>query len=238
MRLHETGFIKSSPQKIIAYVPKPSAWDTPDRLAPTGLQSQLQTARSIELASPGVSSLPKIRRYRLKFDPESLTEFPFLRTAIEDFIAIQYHTDSDIINRRHIINLMYDTLEFTLYEILLLHEQDIYQNGQNTIGFDAALSICKKLDLDIPLIGTVRTVQKLRGDTKHHAQSPDDTSFRQVLRNFPIIMSRLVYEHFHAPLGDAIDKLPLLAHHAALFETHRRRRNHNWSQAAKYVLVL
>jgi hypothetical protein len=83
---------------------------------------------------------------------------------MEDLATAQQTIDSDPSNRRHVVNLIFDALEFTFYEILLLNEQDIYQTGQNTIGFDAALNACKKLGIDIPLIGTVLAIHKLRGD--------------------------------------------------------------------------
>ena len=183
---------------------------------------------------------PTVRHQRAETigDLEVLKEFPFLKAALEDLEELQLCASRETTNRRHVVCLMFDALEFVLYEILLLHERDIYRTGQNTIGFDDALRVCQGLGLEIPLIGTVRQIQKCRGDAKHHAQTPDETAYQRLLGNFEIIMSRLVHEQLHLEdvLGDALTALPLLSHRLALFESYRRKRNHNWEQAYRFVL--
>jgi hypothetical protein len=111
---------------------------------------------------------------------ETLKEYPFLTAALEDLAEIELCTSRAVPNRRHVVCLMFDVLEFVLYEILILHGQDIYRSGQNTIGFDDALRACKELGVEIPRIGVVRDVQKHRGDAKHHAQSPDEDSYQRL----------------------------------------------------------
>src|SRR5260370_3335540 len=131
---------------------------------------------------------------------DALAEFPYLRAGLEDAETAQRFITSNVLKRRHLVCLMFDSLEFIFYEILLLNEIDIYKSGQNTIVFDEALEKCRNLPVDIPLIGTIRKIQKLRGDAKHHAQTPDDDSYNLSSRNFPIVISRLVYEQFEATL--------------------------------------
>lgn len=167
---------------------------------------------------------------------DALRDYPFLRASLEDLEAAYCYASTERPNMRHVVCLMFDALEFLLYEILLLHEKDIYRTGQNTIGFDEALKICRELQFEIPLIGTVRDVQKHRGDAKHHAQSPDGAAFLRMLGKFRIIVSRLIHEQFEGPLADTLPRLPLVSHHVALFECYRLRRNNNWQQALKYVL--
>lgn len=181
---------------------------------------------------------PTVRRNRAGTlsDLQSLKEYPFLRAALEDLEELQLCASRESTNRRHVVCLMFDALEFVLYEILLLHERDIYRTGQNTIGFDDALSICQETGIEIPLIGTIRQIQKHRGDAKHHAQTPDEIAYQRMLGNFEIIVSRLVYEQFERVLGETLKTLPLFSHRLALFESYRRRRNHNWEQAYRFVL--
>jgi hypothetical protein len=168
--------------------------------------------------------------------PDPLIDFPFLRAALEDLQAAQRYASTDQPNRRHVICLLFDALEFIFYEILLLHEKDIYKSGQNTIGFDDALDACRKIPIEIPLIGTVRAVQKHRGDAKHHAQSPEDNAYDLVQRNLPIVISRLIYEQFEPILGDVPSRLPIIRHHVALFTSYRRRRNVDWPKALELAL--
>ena len=181
---------------------------------------------------------PRVRHRRAEMlgEIEALKEYPFLRAALEDAEELQLCASRETTNRRHVVCLMFDALEFVLYEILLLHDRDIYKSGQSTIGFDDALSVCKEIDIEIPLIGTIRQIQKHRGDAKHHAQTPDEPAYQRLIGNFGIIMARLVHEEFEGVLWDAPRSLPLLSHRVALFETYRRRRNHNWEQAYRFVL--
>lgn len=181
------------------------------------------------------STLPRPQVKSLAY-LEALKEYPFLRAALEDIEEANLCVSREIPNRRHVICLMFDALEFVLYEILLLHENDIYKTGQSTIGFDDALSISQKLGVNIPLIGTVRQIQKHRGDAKHHAQTPDEPAYQSICRNFQIIVSRLVHEQFEGVVGDVVKDFGLLNHRFALFECYRRQRNHDWERAYRFVL--
>lgn len=180
---------------------------------------------------------PQLHRQRLNLDQlEFLQEYPFLKAAIEDLGEAHLAAAHEQPNRRHVVCLMFDCLEFVLYEIMLLHEQDIYKTGQNTIGFDNALRACQDLGVETPFIGTVREIQKTRGDAKHHAQVPTDATYQRLIRNFEIVISRLVHEQFESVLADAISALPLQSHRVALYESYRRQRNHNWEQAYRFAL--
>jgi hypothetical protein len=123
-----------------------------------------------------------------------------------------------------------------LYESLLALDQDIYKNGQNTIGLDAAMVHCKTHGIDIPLLGTIRTIQKHRGDAKHHAQTPHEAAFAKMMGEFRIIASRLVYERFGQVLGSELQELGLLPYHVALYESYRKYRTHNWNPALRFAL--
>ena len=174
-------------------------------------------------------------------DPDSLEAklepYPFLRACLEDYDLVRQIAQGRGVGvPRHAVVLMHDALEFVLYEILLLSGEDIYADGQHTIGLNKALSLCKKQGIDVPLIGTVRTIQKHRGDAKHHAQVPHDNAFEKMLAEFDIIISRLVYEHFGSALEDAITKLELMPYQAALYDCYRKYRNHNWNLAVRFIL--
>jgi molecular chaperone DnaJ len=62
---------------------------------------------------------------------------------------------------------MFDALEFVLYEILLIHERDIYRNGQHTMGFDDALNACLDIDIEIP--PGIHDGQRIRLSGEGHA---------------------------------------------------------------------
>ena len=152
---------------------------------------------------------------------EEFKEYPFLKAAVEDVHELHFCAARKTPNRRHVICLMFDAIEFVLYETLLLNDRDIYKSGQNTIGFDDSLKECQRLGVEIPLIGTVRQIQKHRGDAKHHAQTPDENAYQRLLGNFEIIFSRLIHEQFEGILGNTVEELPMLSHRVALFETYR-----------------
>ncbi|MCY4503728.1 MAG: hypothetical protein OXE57_19510 [Alphaproteobacteria bacterium] len=176
------------------------------------------------------------QRVKLLEDHEDLNEYPFLRAALEDILELHSCAARESVNRRHVICLMFDAIEFMLYETLLLNDRDIYRSGQNTIGFDDALAGCHDIGIEIPLIGTIRQIQKHRGDAKHHAQTPDESAYDRLFGNFGIICSRLINEQFEHSLSILLAELPVLSHRVALFESYRRRRNHNWEQAYRFAL--
>jgi hypothetical protein len=167
---------------------------------------------------------------------DSLDGYPFLKAALDDMLLVSELTGRGIGTPRHIISLLHDAVEFILYESLLALDQDIYKNGQNTIGLDAAMAHCKTHGIDLPLLGTIRTIQKHRGDAKHHAQTPHEAAFAKMMGEFRIIASRLVYERFGQVLGSELQELGLLPYHVALYESYRKYRTHNWNLALRFAL--
>ncbi len=164
----------------------------------------------------------------------TLEEYPFLKAGLEDAVFVSEISAGRWGTARHAACLMHDAIEFTLYEILLLENQDIYSSGQRTIGLDRALDACRKVGVDIPLIGTIRTIQKHRGDAKHHAQVPHESAYRKMIGEFRIVISRLIHEQFGKALGSTIGSLGLLIYHTALYETYRKYRNHNSKLALRF----
>jgi hypothetical protein len=131
---------------------------------------------------------------------------------------------------------MHDSIEFILYESLLVLDIDIYKNGQNTIGLNAAIHLAHDNNIDLPLIGAIRTIQKLRGDAKHHAQTPHDSAFSRISAEYRIITSRLIHERFGQTLRAGIKSLGILPYHVALYDSYRKYRTHNWDKAMHYAL--
>lgn len=165
-----------------------------------------------------------------------LDGYPFLKAALDDMLLVSELTARGVGTPRHIVSLLHDAVEFILYECLLALNVDIYKNGQNTIGLDAALALCKAEGIDLPLLGTIRTIQKHRGDAKHHAQTPHEAAFAKMMGEFRIIASRLVHERFGQVLGSELQELGLLPYHVALYESYRKYRTHNWNVALRFAL--
>lgn len=166
-----------------------------------------------------------------------LKEYPFLKAALEDMQLAAALATTRLASPRHVALLLHDGLEFLLYEVLLALDQDIYKNGQNTIGLDAAISACKTIGVDLPLIGTIRAIQKNRGDAKHHAQVPQQEAMTRIVAQFRVIASRLIHERFGQALGaPVLDSLGLLPYHTALYESYRKYRTHNWPLASRLAI--
>ncbi len=167
---------------------------------------------------------------------DPLDAYPFLRACVEDYcLAIKLSSDPGL--ARHAVCLMHDAIEFALYEILVHTNHDIYRDGQHTIGLDEALATCRRLNVNVPLIGTIRAIQKHRGDAKHHAQRPDGKVFDKILREFRIIVSNLVHEHFGESLGESLATLGLATYHQGLYDCYRKYRNHSWNLALRNALA-
>lgn len=159
----------------------------------------------------------------------------FLKAGLEDAALAARLQAGKGGSARHAVNLMHDSLEFILYEILQTAGQDVYKDGQNTIGINDAIEKCVKAKIDLPLMGTIRTIQKHRGDAKHHAQIPHEAAFSKMIAEFRIVLSRLLHEHFGNALP-GIEKLQLAPYHTALFDSYRKYRTHNWKLALRYAL--
>jgi hypothetical protein len=166
----------------------------------------------------------------------TVDRYSFLKAALDDMLLVSELTKHGIGSARHIVTLLHDAVEFILYESLLAEDEDIYRNGQNTIGLDAAIGLCKARHIDLPLLGTIRAIQKHRGDAKHHAQHPHDAAFAKIVGEFRIIASRLVHERFGQALGVELKDLGLLPYHVALYESYRKYRTHNWNLALRFAL--
>jgi hypothetical protein len=161
--------------------------------------------------------------------------YPWLRASLEDHsLAMRLAADAN--HARHAVCLMHDAIEFLMYEALLLMDHDIYEDGQHTIGFNQALAECEELGISVPLLGTVRAIQKQRGDAKHHAQRPDEKEFKRITREFQIIVSRLVHERFAESLDNTVEKLGLLRYDQSLYATYRKYRMHRWPLAVRAAL--
>lgn len=177
-------------------------------------------------------------RSKNRTDTETLDVFdpyPFLRASLGDYsLAIELSSEPD--RARQAVCLMHDAIEFALYEILIHMNWDIYRDGQHTIGLDGALTACRNLNVSVPLLGTVRAIQKQRGDAKHHAQRPDAKTFNKILREFRIVISSLVHERFGETLGEALRTLDLTRYHQGLYDCYRKYRNQNWSLALRNSL--
>lgn len=165
-----------------------------------------------------------------------LDRYPFIKAGLEDAALVSEIVSGKIGTSRHVVCLMHDAIEFTLYEILLLENQDIYVSGQHTIGLDRALDACKKLGIDIPFIGTIRTIQKHRDDAKHHAQMPHEGAYRKMIADFRIVISRLIHEQFGSTLGETLKELGIISYHSVLYDSYRKYRNHNWKLALRFII--
>jgi hypothetical protein len=158
-----------------------------------------------------------------------LAEFRFLIAALEDYrLALNLAEPKG--NRRQALCLMHDCLEFLFYEVLLAKDVDIYSTGQNTIGFDTALNECKKKGISPPLLNYIRSIQKKRGDAKHHGQMPDSKEFELITPAFRIIISIISYETFGQVLPNELAK-HVDPFHLSLYELYRRARGQNWDKA-------
>ena len=158
---------------------------------------------------------------RLDFFPrpkpiEGLDDYPLLKASLEDSAAVAAIAGNHFGTPRHAVCLMHDAIEFAIYQRLIFSDQDIYADGQHTIGLDRAMSKCAALNVEVPLIGTVRTIQKHRGDAKHHAQTPQENLFSRMVAGFKIIISRFVHEQFGTALETKLNQINLLPYDFAL----------------------
>jgi len=160
-----------------------------------------------------------------------LSDLPFLKAAIEDCRLALRLASSPNENPRQSICFMHDALEFLFYEVLLAKGFDIYSTGQNTIGFDAALDSLRKFGVNLPLIGTIRAIQKQRGDAKHHAQVPNAEAFQRITPAFSVVFSVIGFEAFGQGLAPELLKHGIYPLHLSLYDLFRRARNHDWDSA-------
>src|ERR1700722_13520109 len=169
-------------------------------------------------------------------EKSTLDEYPFLKAALADIHVSSELRKADIGSARHVVCLFHDVIEFLLYECLMAQGVDIYKNGQNTIGLDEAIKACVQIGIPLPLQSTIRTIQKHRGDAKHHAQTPHEDAFQRMAADFPIIVSRVIHEQFGQVLAVEIGSLNLLPYHFALYLSFRKHRTHRWNEAFRCAL--
>lgn len=205
-------------------------------------RSSVRHSRVPPFLSEGVSSMKSIahRNYVAptlgREGVEKLSDFPYLRASIEDALAAQATIMSPNPCMRHAIVFMHDAIEFIIYESLVSCDVDIYENGQNTVGINSAIALYSKKYGDPPFIGTLRTIQKLRGDAKHHAQVPEESAISRISSEFTALMSCLTFRHFGEVLVHHNIQTHFLPLHAALFVQYRKYRNRNWERAATPIL--
>jgi hypothetical protein len=166
-----------------------------------------------------------------------LDSYLFLQAALDDMALAAELTKRGLGTPRNIVTLLHDALGFVLYEALLAADEDIRRNGRNTIGLDAAIGLCETKGLDLRLLGTIRGIQKHRGDAKHHAQHPHEAAFAKIIAAFRVVASRVVHERFGQTLGEELGELGLLPYHLALHDSYRKYRTHNWTLALRFALA-
>jgi hypothetical protein len=167
----------------------------------------------------------------------NLNQMPFLEVSIEDFHEAKKM--SRIIspkNKRHSVLLFEDSMEFLFYQKLCLINEDIYKNGQNTIGFDKALEIVKEKS-GLLFLDVIRRVQKLRGDIKHHAQEPSDKEYESMLDKIDVFYSAFIYENFWEDLKENIFEIKLLPYHEALYTHSVYIKSHRPEEACLQILA-
>jgi len=138
---------------------------------------------------------------------------------------------------RHIIILFHDVLEFLMYEALQVNDIDIYNNGQNTVGFDKALSLLIKLNYKPSYMATIREIQKLRGDAKHHAQDVDWSKLEELEKRWQIICVCITWD-LVSPAAKDVDLVWAAERYSnSQYSLYRKSRNNNWELACHHLLA-
>ncbi|MFC1794214.1 hypothetical protein ACFL3Q_11575 [Planctomycetota bacterium] len=167
---------------------------------------------------------------------QMLHELKFYSSAREDIELIECLMEDKVCKPRHVIVLFHDALEFLMYECLQLLDVDIYENGQNTIGFDKALTAIIKSGYRPCYMATIREIQKLRGDAKHHAQDVEWPKVEQIAKRWKVICVCMTWDLI-SPSATAIN-LEWAAEQYSLsqYSLYQRCRNKNWQDACRHLL--
>jgi hypothetical protein len=164
-------------------------------------------------------------------------ELKFFKAFREDVKLAERLFDSKGSSPRHIILLLHDALEFLFYECLLLNEVDIYENGQNTIGFDKAYNLLVKSGYRLPYVATIREIQKLRGDAKHHAQDVGWGKLSQLVQRWSIICVCVAWDMI-SPVADGEDlDWAATEYSKAQHSLYQRARNKDWGMALRHLIA-
>ncbi len=164
-------------------------------------------------------------------------ELKFYRSAFEDVKLANTLQKTQKCQPRHVIILFHDALEFLMYEALQLSEIDIYQNGQNTIGFDKALTEVNKLGYNLCYMATIRELQKLRGDAKHHAQDVEWNKIEEISKRWEIACSCLIWDMISQAVNPNEFDWPFQKFSKSQYTLYQRERNKNWESAARHLLT-
>lgn len=140
-----------------------------------------------------------------------LQSLPYLEASLEDFHeGISRSSPISSMNKRHSVLLFEEAFEFLFYQKLVLLGIDVYKTGQYTIGTDKAIELVKGQGITPLFLNSIRRVQKLRGDAKHHAQVPTDREYTNLLEKLQVSYSAFLFENFCEDLGHEVaDILPI-----------------------------
>jgi len=165
-----------------------------------------------------------------------LESLPFLEASIEDFHeALSKSWETSAKNKRHSVLLLEEAFEFVFYQKLTMLDVDIYKSGQNTIGTNKAIELIKELDISVLFLDSIRKVQKLRGDAKHHAQVPTDKEYVSLLERLQVSYSAFLFENFWEDLGDTMLEMQLIPYDEALRIHSEHLRSHQPQLACQQV---
>lgn len=166
-----------------------------------------------------------------------LESLPYLEASIEDFHeALSKSRETSPKNKRHSVLLLEEAFEFLFYQKLTMLGLDIYKSGQNTIGTDKAIELIKEQDINVLFLESIRKVQKLRGDAKHHAQVPSDKDYVSLLQRLQVSYSAFVFENFWEDLGDTVLEMQLVTYDEALHIHSEHLKSHQPQLACRQML--
>jgi len=166
-----------------------------------------------------------------------LESLPYLEASIEDFHEAMSKSQNVISkNKRHSVILFEECIEFLLYQKLALLEIDIYKSGQYTIGLDKAIELIKDQGINLLFLDSIRKVQKLGGDAKHHANVPSDREYIGLLEKLRIFYSGFVFENFWEDLGESIFDIRLIPYSEALYIHSEYLKSHEIESAWRQIV--
>lgn len=166
-----------------------------------------------------------------------LKSLPYLEASIEDFHeAMSKSKDITSKNKRHSVILFEECIEFLFYQKLALLEIDIHKSGQHTIGLDKAIELIKNQGINLLFLDSIRKVQKLRGDAKHHAQVPADKEYVSLLEKLRIFYSAFVFENFWEDLCGNIFDIRLIPYNEVLYIHSEYLKSHKIESAGQQIV--
>lgn len=166
-----------------------------------------------------------------------LKSLPYLEASIEDFHeAMSKSKNITSKNKRHSTILFEESIEFIFYQKLALLGIDIYKSGQYTIGTDKAIELIKDQGINLLFLDSIRKVQKLRGDAKHHALVPADKEYVSLLEKLRIFYSAFIFENFWEDLGENIFDLKLIPYNESLYIHSEYLRSHKIETAFQQIV--